>query len=506
MFTPSLKSLVLSSSIAILTTFTAAAPVGAPPSNQLDACGQLGTKVSNAITYRDVANYYQAIPFNNTNAAATFSTIYTLFNEFYVFKDSAMTPNLLVPFSSPPTDIVGKLEAIGSTKYTSDHKFHTELSRTINSLYDFHASYNVDCYTQYYFKQNLALYAPVIDGVHTVRVSTDEAVGPQRQYKDCLVRTINGVDALTYLKNWADEELSISHDAGVRHKATISFQHFDLKTKTFQNAPGPFSARAYLPPTATIKYEIQRSQAQSIALEEPWQIVSLVKDGFADVKSFVQNTCAAKPVTAGAEGGANALRDEIKGGLLHMREESEHYKRYLAYMERATAEAEAATAKDAAPSPPPTSAPDLLSAGEGTAFYHLRAQPDVGVLVFHTFGASPITEVGAIINGLKEFHARGVTKLVIDLQGNPGGFVNLAANTVNTFFPSNEFLATNLASDLHVTPVIQQLVAQSFGKSRNLYDAAQYIDFGNNNQAYTDDNLFSQPVTYTRSGRTSQYT
>ncbi|KAF9539234.1 hypothetical protein EC957_005636, partial [Mortierella hygrophila] len=147
---------------------------------------------------------------------------------------------------------------------------------------------------------------------------------------------------------------------------------------------------------------------------------------------------------------------------------------------------------------------DFLSAGEGTAFYHLKAQPDVGVLVFHTFSASPITGVGTIVNGLKEFHASGVTKLAIVLQGNPGGFVNLAANIVNTFSSSNEFLVTNLASDPCVTPVIQQLAAQTFGKSCNLF--TQYIDFGNNNQAYTDDSLFSQPVTYTRSGRNSQYT
>ncbi|KAF9117612.1 hypothetical protein BGX30_005308, partial [Mortierella sp. GBA39] len=192
MLTSSLKSLVLSASIAVLVTFTNAAPAppapapGPPPVSHLDACGILGAKKPSEITYQDIVNCYQAIPFNNTNAAATFSTIYTLFNEFYVFKDSAMTPNLQAPFSSPPTDIVGKLEAIGRTKYTSDHKFHTELSRAINSLYDAHAGYYVDCYTQYYFVQSLALYAPVIDDAQTIRVYSDSAAGPQRQYKDCL--------------------------------------------------------------------------------------------------------------------------------------------------------------------------------------------------------------------------------------------------------------------------------------------------------------------------------
>ncbi|KAF9114711.1 hypothetical protein BGX30_006512, partial [Mortierella sp. GBA39] len=314
---------------------------------------------------------------------------------------------------------------------------------------------------------------------------------------------------------WADEELNISHDAGVRLNAALSFQRFDPDKKTFQNADSKFGVRANLPPTATIKYDIQCGQAQPIALEEPWRIVSLVEEKFTDVKSFVQNVCATKPEPAGTEGGANVLRNQIKDGLIHMKEEPAHYKKYLAYKERLIAEAEAKTLKDAAPAPPPSPAPgppqqfagaDLLSTGNGTAFYHLKSQPDVGVLVFHTFDADPDYEVPNLIKGLKAFHARGVTKLVIDFQGNPGGYVNLAANTVNTFFPSNEFLATNLASDLRVTPVIQQLAAASFGLTGGIYDAAQYIDFGNKNQAYTNDSLFLQPVTYTRGGRTSQYT
>ncbi|KAF9272623.1 hypothetical protein BGZ88_004572 [Linnemannia elongata] len=527
MRTSSLKGLGLSASIVILATFTAAAPAaptsapapspepGSPPTSHLDACGRLGAKAPKAITYQDVANCYQAIPFNNTHAAATFSTIYTLFNEFYVFKDTALTPNLPAPFSSPPTDIIEKLEAIGRTMYTSDHKFHTDVRRAINTLYDAHASYYVKCYIGYYFKQDLALYAPVINNVQTVRVYSDTAKGPQRQYEGCLVRTINGVDALTYLKTWADEEINISHDAGVRLNAALSSQSFNLDTKTFQNTDGQFSIRAHLPPTATIKYEIQCGHARPIALEEPWQIVPLVKDKFTDVKSFVENICATKPEPAGAEDGKNALRDGIKGGLLHMRETPEHYKRYLAYKQRAAAEAEAKALEDAAPAPPPTPAPgqlqqfpgaDLLSTGNGTAFYHLKSQPDVGVLVFHTFDADADYEMPNLIKGLNAFHARGVTKLVIDFQGNGGGYVRLAANTVNTFFPSTEFLANSLASDLRVTPAIQQLATASFGKTGSIYDASQFIDFKNNNQPYIDDAMFSQPVTYTRGGRASQYT
>lgn len=522
MLTSSLKSLVLSASIAVLVTFTNAAPAppapapGPPPVSHLDPCGILGAKKPSQITYRDVANCYRAVPLNSDYAAATFSTVHTLFNEFYIFKDSAMIADLPAPFSSPPTDIIRKLETIGRTRYTSDYMFHDDIRRAINSLYDAHANYNVDCYTQYYFLQNLALYAPVIDNVQTIRVFTDAAASPRRQYEDCLVRTINGVDALTYLKNWADEELNSSHDAGVRLNSALGRQLFDVKTRTFMNADSAFGIRSSLPPSESIQYQIQCGTAPPVTLNERWRVLPLVKGQFHDVASFVENTCAPQTAPAGSPGGENALHDIVKGRLMHKREEPEHYKRYLAYKERVAAEAEAKAHEDAAPAPPPTPAPgqpqqqfagaDLLSTGNGTAFYHLKSQPDVGVLVFHTFDADPDYEVPNLIRGLKTFHARGVTKLVIDLQGNGGGFINLAANTVNTFFPSNEFLATNLASDLRVTPVIQQLAAAAYNQTHGIYDSAQYIDFNNNNQAYTDDSLFSSPVSYTRGGRTSQYT
>src|SRR5690348_1837449 len=100
MLTSSLKSLVLSASIAVLVTFTNAAPAppapapGPPPVSHLDPCGILGAKKPSQITYRDVANCYRAVPLNNDYAAATFSTVHTLFNEFYIFKDSAMIADL----------------------------------------------------------------------------------------------------------------------------------------------------------------------------------------------------------------------------------------------------------------------------------------------------------------------------------------------------------------------------------------------------------------------------
>lgn len=59
-----------------------------------------------------IRNGYQAIPFNNVSGAATLSTVYTMSNEFYIFRDAALTPDLPEPLSSSPTYIIKRLKTI----------------------------------------------------------------------------------------------------------------------------------------------------------------------------------------------------------------------------------------------------------------------------------------------------------------------------------------------------------------------------------------------------------
>jgi len=137
----SFRRLVLTLSLAALATFTAGAPVTPPPPASSDPCTTLGGK-SSGITYDEVAACYQSIPYNAELAASTIKTVRTLFDEFYVFRDSALTPNLAAPFSSPPTDIIAELSKIGSAQYPNDYSFHRAISKAIDTLHDAHSAYN----------------------------------------------------------------------------------------------------------------------------------------------------------------------------------------------------------------------------------------------------------------------------------------------------------------------------------------------------------------------------
>ncbi|KAF9109303.1 hypothetical protein BGW39_005147, partial [Mortierella sp. 14UC] len=109
-------------------------------------CTVLSGLDATSVTYNSVAACYNAIPFNNSQAAATLKTVHGIFKDYYIFTDSALTSHVASPFASERVDILGELEKIARHKYTSDHRFHEDIRRAVASLRDGHASYDVSCY------------------------------------------------------------------------------------------------------------------------------------------------------------------------------------------------------------------------------------------------------------------------------------------------------------------------------------------------------------------------
>jgi hypothetical protein len=136
MVSHSIKTLVLSLSVASLATFSLAAPA-----TGTNGCSSLAAKQGTNITYSDVANCYASIPFNKEAARATLDSLTTLFDDYHVSRDIALSPRLAKPLQGDPVDIVAKLKKIGRTRYTSDRKFHTDVYEAIESLHDGHAVY-----------------------------------------------------------------------------------------------------------------------------------------------------------------------------------------------------------------------------------------------------------------------------------------------------------------------------------------------------------------------------
>jgi hypothetical protein len=145
--------------------------------------------------------------------------------------------------------------------------------------------------------------------------------------------------------------------------------------------------------------------------------------------------------------------------------------------------------------------------GNGTVFYHLKEQPHIGVMVIHSFDIAPVEVEGEVVfEGLKALHSKNVTNLVIDFQGNIGGYVELSAIVVQLLFPNKDPHDVLLEADQRVTKPLQQAALHGYKANNTEYmDASLLVDL-KMGLPYKDNSIFSRPVTLTRNGRKNLYT
>ncbi|KAG0279077.1 hypothetical protein BGZ96_002075 [Linnemannia gamsii] len=513
-----LRSFILSASVAALTVFSNAAPtpsssVSIEPTPTADreptptvttepvsephpghpatpiaanACGTLAHTNSEELKYKHVVDCYNSIPFDSAQAATTLATVLTIFKDYYVFTDSALARTAPAPFVNAPQDIVGELEKIGRSKYTSDYKFHNDILAAVTELGDGHAAYSISCYESYIFAQNLTLYIPVVNGEQSVRVYSDEA---KRGYDDCIVETINGEGALSYLRTYARDNFGMSHDTNARLNFMLASQDYDTVSGNYIGSPGMFSQRSTVPEGPHLDYKLKCSDSDDpIELREEWRILPQIDTAFTDSSSYVKNVCIAPLVT---------VEPPAEGGLLRRRNEPVH---------RITKRAEPGTVP--APTGPQFPGADVLVAGNATVFYHLKSHPDTGVMVCHTFLPSdPEAEKDVILAGLVAFHDQNVTNIIVDFQGNTGGSVDLSAFLVQMLFPNKDPLDAAFPADMRVTKALQELSKLSFNASGiSYFNARDFVNLSNGSAVYENNDLFDKPITQTRNGRSSLWT
>ncbi|KAF9917909.1 hypothetical protein FBU30_000465 [Linnemannia zychae] len=506
----SLKGLILSASLATLAVITQAAPIPLPPSpppsspppplppSHLDACGILASTSIRNITHQKVSDCYMSIPFNREAAQATYDSVLNLFNDFYTFRDSALAPTLAAPFSSAPVDIIEKINTVGRGNYTSDYQFHTDLRLALFSLFDAHASYGARCYMSYTFYQDLDLYAPVVNGKQEIRVFADSK---HRKYEDCVVRTIDGQDALTHIHTWADKYVYYAKDPGVRLNQALTTQAYVRDDMTFKLDPGEFSMTRRLPERAYVDYELQCGNSTSvIPVRDNWVVLPATEATFHDAASFVENVCLARPSEPTSAKSLVALvgkyHPEVPRNEKHVRPQID----------------EAISADPALPGtaaiPPDSSLPGatLIGNANGTVVFQLKDHPQTGVLVVPSHELSvDDDELDNIYNNLMALKANGVTNLIIDMQGNGGGYVVFASRLVQMFFPNTDVLDTALPANLRVPASIEALAQKSFNTSwGDFYRATQFYDM-TDKTFYKNNDLFTKPIPSTRYGRTANY-
>lgn len=140
--------------ILLLSSAVAAVAVSAQDvfeQGHIDPCTILDKAAATGnISYHQVANCYKSIPYDPKQAKDTIDSLTTFYNDVYVFRDVASTPNLSSPFTLKPVNTMAELKRIGRTRYRRDWDFHNDLTLFAQSFQDSHTTYGRKCLDQFF--------------------------------------------------------------------------------------------------------------------------------------------------------------------------------------------------------------------------------------------------------------------------------------------------------------------------------------------------------------------
>ncbi|KAG0213427.1 hypothetical protein BGX28_004483 [Mortierella sp. GBA30] len=461
------KTLLLSAALAAL---VCAVPVLHSKAKG-DPCAVLGSLNANETAYHHVADCYKSIEYSPDVAKSTLDSLYTLYNDFFVFRDSALTPDLALPFSSPPVDVIAELEKIRQKKYSSDFAFHSDLQSLAYSLNDAHFQY-----------EN----------------TTDN------NFTDCEVLEIEGKDAISFLQSWVDKKTGYSKDAGVRFNNAFARQTYDQDSQTWSTSRGAFTQRSSLPESSTLTYRLKCDSSKGeIHFTAPWAVAAAPPVGtFTDKASFVQTVCARSstqsppPETVGSKHRDLPIEKEFQ--KLHrlevFRREFEEKQRNI--LRKRADGGEVPRVQDF---PGAT-----FIAGNRTAVYQLKSKPHIGVLVVPTMDVGDYNAEVATIQGyFAQLAQRNVTNIIIDTYGNGGGLLVFASLLACAFFPTQDSTTCAHLARFRDTPTARALAEADIKKGNN----TSYFNFRTiSDNAPSQSNMFLNGENLTVNGRVAEYT
>ncbi|KAG0334599.1 hypothetical protein BG004_000333 [Podila humilis] len=487
------------------TVAIAAVALGAPIGRGSDPCSHLARMdAAGTTTYQDVSNCYKSIPLQAQAARSAWSTMHTAYNDFLVFRDAALTPNLQAPFSSPPVDCMAKLEEIRTKQYVSDYDFHDELDILAMSFNDPHINCRAKCYSSYAFMASLFMYTSVDQGKQVLRVLVDPS--PGGALKDCEVVTIDGEPALTYVQTFADNETGLSKDPGVRLNGILPSMKFNTTTKFWGFTNGAFAVRTRLPATKSLTVTFNcPAQSGPFTKTIDWKVVTTPKPGtFSDRTSFVSKVCMVQPTAPTAPEAQGVEQSDWIPYTenpevydLNRRFINEQYEEHKRNIER----------RADAPATTDDYLPDatLVDSDKWTAVYQLKSDPSVGILAVPTMLIEP-DGIAFMQDALTKLAQRNVTRIIIDTTGNGGGYTALSVLLPTMFFPSLDYsTVNNHLSEYRISSPLKALFAADFANQTidTTFEPTNQIN-GATGRAFAN-NFYLNPVKKTLNGREAEY-
>ncbi|THH27364.1 hypothetical protein EUX98_g6832 [Antrodiella citrinella] len=470
----SLKSLVVSAGLSVSILAVTAAP-------QADPCAKFAGQTF--VVPADALACLKSFPFNETLRQNVIGNIAGVF-DFYTFEDFYL--NSPPPFQESTTNIRADIARINSTKYETDYDFNRAVYDFTTQLNDGHTRWFPSCYTSF---QNL-IPTPVVtldeNGVQNVFVAPDAVefitlIGTNftdhfaqlgfnwQRLAGAKVLEIEGIDAYAYADHIASTQSGNYLDHGVR--VNSAFGSYRISGTDFSQRFGDISGPAFPDQnTLTLKL-IPVNSTKTETVQVPF-FANYVGAPFTDRASFWTANCAANEATNGADQrptGSSARR---------------------ATPRRARAAIIDSSLKNAVglPSPfLPTAPPVNGSTGVIKSFI----LPDniTGVMFVGSFEGDFVQFQTDTLAAIQQFQASGVTRLLLDLTNNGGGFVCLG-QFLHQFLAGSQIGYPGFQSTNRANPLAQKIVAADIA----LGNTDQFTFYSPDNWAFLNDT--EQPLTF----------
>lgn len=421
-------------------------------------------------------------PFNETLRQNVMAVVSRVF-DFYTFEDYYLEP---VPmFQQPAVDIRAELARINITVYDSDYAFNKDLYDLTNSLNDGHTAWFPYCYWGAF--QNL-LPAPVVtleaDGYESVYVLPDltsfvPLVSPEyaahfnsigfdwARLAGAEVLEIEGLPAYEYADLIADTVTGNYLDHGVR--VNSAFSSYRISDNAFSQRFGDIAGPLFPNQDSLTMTVILVNQSDPEVVTIPF-LAAYLGEPFTDATSYWEANCAANNATNGVDYSLSGT----------MRSEARRLARAVV------------ASKSASGTFPPQFVPTLptVSGSEGVIKNFILEDNTTGVMFVGSFSPDDYNGFQSdVADAIAEFKQAGVTRLLIDLSNNGGGYVCLG-EFLHQYLAGESFGYPGYSTAIRASPLALKITAADIALN-NTDEVAYYAP---DNWAFTNDT--EMPNTY----------
>ncbi|CAG8703824.1 605_t:CDS:2, partial [Acaulospora colombiana] len=341
----------------------------------------------------------------------------------------------------------------------------------LNRLKDAHTGLSSDCYSNFIFVQGMDLYSTVDSrGEQSIKVWKDFVDDTN---SDCDVLQIDGLPALQAIKQYADKEIGLVRDIGVRFNVALTSLSAD-GTSEFSNY---FSRRQYLPPTDEISYTL-KCKGSKKTVKRTWTAcgISSSIESVTDPETYWNKNCL--PAFSNTR-------------QLYYRKISTTLKT----QKRPTSPTTDNICRIIGQDEVLLNKAQLLINLDSVGFYHLKKKKKIGVLTMSS------VRFGNLMPGFQKFIDKGVKKVILDLTNNDGGYIIGAHYFNNLLFPQTD---PYFETDFRVSELMRLSIQKSSSSDFITYPGI-WVD-PQTKKPFKDATKFIGNNIYTRGGVSGSYT